>query len=159
MDNSNNLNILIVKNQSEYTLDSVRNFGIFLNKSLSVIRMTHWFTQNYDVHKIIGKTYEKLSNLFDTLQEEIIGTSSQQGKVFPEIFYEMDWENIQNYKHINGINMQSFYKTSQTICSVLNSQEFNAYMQSVISGINNTKEEIISELNKTSYLLNMVDLG
>jgi len=154
-----NVNLIVINNQIEGSLDSVRNFGIFLNKSLSVIKMTHWFTQNYNAHKIIGKAYDNLSDLFDKLEEEIIGTCSQQGKPFPEISYEIDFENIQNYKPIDNINMETYHKVSQTICSVLNSQEFNAYTQSVVSGINNTKEEIISELNKTSYLLNMVNLN
>lgn len=159
MENLNSINILVINNQIKSTLDSVRNFGIFLNKSLSVIKMTHWFTQNYDAHKIIGNVYDNLSDLFDKLEEEIIGTSSQQGKPFPEISYDLDWENIQNYKPVDNINMESYYKASQTICSVLNSQEFTAYTQSVVSGINNTKEEIISELNKASYLLNMINLN
>jgi hypothetical protein len=154
--NDANVNITFISNQVESTLDSTRNFGIFLNKSLSIIKMCHWYTEDYNVHKILGKVYDNLSDLFDSLQEEIIGTVKQQGKPFPEIFIEIDLENIQNYRHMNDINMQSYYKASQSIIAALTSQEVTSYVLSVVSGINNTKEEIISTLNNSNYLLSMV---
>lgn len=157
MNNSDsNISITFISNQVESTLDSTRNFGIFLNKSLSIIKMCHWYTEDYNVHKILGKVYDNLSDLFDSLQEEIIGTSKQQGKPFPEIFIEIDLENIQNYRPVEGINMQSYYKASQSIVSALTCQEMTSYVSSVVSGINNTKEEIISTLNNANYLLSMV---
>jgi hypothetical protein len=36
--------------------------------------MTHWFTNDYNTRIIIGNLYDNLSELFDTLMEEIIGT-------------------------------------------------------------------------------------
>jgi hypothetical protein len=52
--------------------------------------------------------------------------------------------------------MKSYYTTVQIIVSVLSSLEFESYINSVVSGINNTKEEIISSINKANYLLEMV---
>lgn len=157
MDNQiKEIDISIITNPVESTLDSSRNFGIFLNKSLSIIKMTHWYTENYNTHKILGKVYEDLSELFDDLQEEIIGTIKQQQKQFPQISYTLDFENINNYRAFDDINMKSYYTATQTIFAVLNSQEFTAYINSVTSGINNIKEEIFSTLNKANYLLDMV---
>jgi hypothetical protein len=154
--NDTNINITFISNQVESSLDSTRNFGVFLNKSLSTIKMCHWYTENYNAHKIMGKVYDNLSDLFDSLQEEIIGTSKQQGKPFPEISIEIDLENIQNYRPVDDINMQAYYKASQAIIAALTCQEMTAYVSSVISGINNTKEEIISVLNNANYLLAMI---
>lgn len=157
MDNQiKEIDISIIANPVESTLDSSRNFGIFLNKSLSIIKMTHWYTENYNAHKILGKVYEDLSELFDKLQEEIIGTIKQQQKPFPQISYNLDFENINSYKAFDNVNMKSYYTATQTIFAVLNSQEFVAYINSVTSGINNIKEEIFSTLNKANYLLDMI---
>ena len=37
------------------------------------------------VHKILGELYDSLSELFDKLQEEIIGTCKLQSKPFPQM--------------------------------------------------------------------------
>lgn len=140
------------------SLDSVRSFGIFLNKSLTVLRMSHWFTEDYNTHKIIGELYDSLGELFDDLEEEIIGTSKQQGKLFPHISCDVDIDSVNSFDPKNGSNMESFYKVCQTICSTLTSSEFSAYTESVVSGINNTKEEILSSINKANYLLSLVKL-
>ena len=76
----NTISVAVVKQQTINNLDSVRTFGVFLTKSLSMLRMTHWFTNDYNSHVIIGNLYDDLSELFDTLMEEIIGTTKQQGK-------------------------------------------------------------------------------
>jgi DNA-binding ferritin-like protein len=153
-----NLIINVCDSQIENSLDSTRNFGIALNKVLTTIKMVHWYTEDYNVHKILGNLYESLSDLFDNLQEEIIGTSKQQNKLFPQINFELDSDNIQNYVPMNGINMETYYKSVQILFSVLESSEFNAYVESVSSGINNVKEEILTIVNKANYLLSMVKL-
>jgi DNA-binding ferritin-like protein len=153
-----NLIINVCDSQIENSLDSTRNFGIALNKVLTTIKMVHWYTEDYNVHKILGNLYESLSDLFDNLQEEIIGTSKQQNKLFPQINFELDSDNIQNYVPMNGINMETYYKSVQILFSVLESSEFNAYIESVSSGINNVKEEILTIVNKANYLLSMVKL-
>ena len=153
-----NLIINVCDSQIENSLDSTRNFGIALNKVLTTIKMVHWYTEDYNVHKILGNLYESLSDLFDNLQEEIIGTSKQQNKLFPQINFELDSDNIHNYVPMNGINMETYYKSVQILFSVLESSEFNAYVESVSSGINNVKEEILTIVNKANYLLSMVKL-
>ena len=156
----NNVNITIISSDNgiENSLESTRSFGLFLNKSLSVIKMCHWYTENYDVHNILGNLYNTLSDSFDDLQEEIIGTCKQQSKQFPYISNDINFEEIQSYVDSDGNVLKTYYDVCGSICSSLNSPEFTSYTSSVISGLNNTKEEILSALNKASYLLSLVKI-
>lgn len=146
------MNVEIIKiSTNNNNLDSTKQFGLFLNDILKHIKMMHWYTLNYNVHKILGKNHEKLSILFDSIQEEIIETSKHSTVLFPLINanFLSNQENsdiLENYKDI-----------SEQLKNNLNSLDFNNYLNAVSSGINNTKEEILSELNKTSYLLSLVD--
>lgn len=151
--------ITLTTNQTsvQNTLDSVRTFGVFLNKSLSILRMTHWFTNDYNTHIIIGNLYDDLSELFDNLIEEIIGTTRQQGILFPVLSLNaIDSDNISSYSCES--NIETFNKTCQLILANINSNEFKSYTDNIISGINNTREEIISKINKTNYLLSLVKM-
>jgi DNA-binding ferritin-like protein len=140
----------------ESSLDSVRNFGIILNKTSSIIKMLHWFIKDYNTHKIFGDLYSNLIELFDNLEEEIIGTSKKYNVIFPSFNSTFnDLDNIQNYKEDENI-IELYHKTTDYINNILTSIEFNDYVTKVKSGLNNTKEEIISNINKTNYLLDII---
>lgn len=139
----------------QYTLDTTRKLGAVFTTFLSDIRMMHWYTLNYNLHSIFGSLYDDLSELIDKLQEEIIGTSRQTGISFPDCnldkFLQFD---INNFKDDESIKFY-FNVLQSTLKQLLESPEFISYTKSVTSGINNTKEEIISLLNKTNYLISM----
>ena len=157
------MNITIDSNQSTQiqiinSLDTTREFGLFLNKLSSGIKMIHWYIQDYNVHKLFGKLYDNLNELFDKLQEEIIGTSKTSNILFPKLNLLIDnIENLENYQDNQKI-MDVYNQLSLVLKNLLCSLEFKQYTDAVQSGINNTKEEIISELNKTEYLLSMLNL-
>lgn len=153
------MNIEIIKTSNlDSSLDSVRIFGIILNKTNSIIRMLHWFVTDYNAHEILGALYSDLNDLFDSIQEEIIGTSKKYNVVFPKFNITINQlENIDQYNDNDSI-INFYYNLSENIKCLLTSLEFNDYTTKVKSGINNTKEEIISRLNKTDYLLSMLDL-
>lgn len=153
------MNIEIIKTSNlDSSLDSVRIFGIILNKTNSIIRMLHWFVTDYNAHEILGDLHSELNVLFDSLQEEIIGTSKKYNVVFPKFNMTINQlENIDQYNDNNNI-INVYYNLSENIKVLLTSLEFNDYTTKVKSGINNTKEEIISRLNKTDYLLSMLEL-
>ena len=149
---------VITTSAVESNLDPTRQFGIILNKSLSIIKMLHWYASNYNVHKILNNLYDDLSDLFDKLQEEVIGTCSEYNALFPVFNANLfEIENIEEYRG-NEHSMECYYDTVNKIKQILTSLEFNTYVSSVKSGINNTRDDIITEINKANYLLSMVNV-
>lgn len=146
------MNLEIIKiNKIDNNLETTKLFGLLLNNILLNIKMMHWYTDNYNVHKILGEDYDTLSDLFDKIQEEIIGTSKESQIIFPMI-------NSNSLDNIDYTNIIESYKNLVThLKNNLNGLEFNNYLSSVSTGINNTKEEIISEVNKTLYLLSLIN--
>lgn len=141
----------------ESTLDSTREFGLFLNKILAGIKMFHWYSLNYNFHIITNDLYKILSKLIDALMEELIEVVRTQNVSFNIILPEIkNFDNCQTYQPELQNFIDKYEEISYTLMKILNSQEFLQFTQSTISGINNTKEEIISNLNKTSYLLNQL---
>lgn len=139
-------------------LDSVRMMSINFLKAKTAIQMLHLYSDDYQVHIIFGKLYGKLDDLFDTLLEEIIGTSKIQNVQFPSFNDNIDLSNISQFKGGVSDITNTYHRISSEVLNVLTSLEFNNYINNVRSGINNTKEEIISEFNKTNYLLSLVNI-
>lgn len=141
----------------ESTLDGTRKFGLFLNKILAGIKMFHWYSLNYNFHTITDDLYKSLSKLTDSLIEELIEVVRSQNVSFelnlPEI---QNFENCQTYQPELQSFASKYNEIAYTLLQVLSSDEFTNFTQESVSGINNTKEEIVSVLNKTSYLLNQV---
>jgi DNA-binding ferritin-like protein len=141
------------------SLDSTREFGSFLLKSNSIIHMIHWYVLNYNAHKILGNLYEDLDELFDTLQEEIIGTTRNNNVNFPKINFQipvLELDDVSRFVDDNGQLLDIYFEVFKEITAVLTSIEFNNFVTQVKSGINNTVEEILSRLNKANYLLSLV---
>lgn len=138
-----------------YTLDSTRKFGSLLNSIISNVKMMHWYTNDYNMHLIFGNLYDNLNDLFDKFQEEIIGLSKCSKEQFPE-FQLNNFDNNQ-YTNDEAI-MDSYVALEIFLKQILTSFELDSYIKNVTSGLNNTKEEIISTLNKTNYLLSMIKI-
>jgi DNA-binding ferritin-like protein len=112
------MNLEIIKiNKIDSNLETTKLFGLLLNNILLNIKMMHWYTDNYNVHKILGNDYDTLSDLFDKIQEEIIGTSKESQIIFPMInsnsLDNIDYTNIiESYKnlvtHLKN-NLNSFF--------------------------------------------------
>lgn len=140
------------------SLDPTRVFGIVLNKTTSIIKMLHWYVLDHNAHEILGDLYDDLTDLFDNLQEEIIGTSKEYSVTFPSFNISgMQLEHIEMYQN-NGVIIDYYYSVANNIKQILTSLEFNNYINNVKSGINNTKEDIISRINKANYLISMIEL-
>ena len=152
------MEIEIIRTQVNDSLDSSRSFGIQLNKAVSVIKMLHWYVCDHNIHEILGDLYDDLTDLFDKLQEEIIGTSKEYNEIFPSFNSTLfQLENIDDYRD-NETIMSYYNKTADDIKVILTSIEFNGYIANVKSGLNNTKEDILSRINKANYLLSMVKI-
>jgi len=153
------MDIRIITQSVANSLDTTREFGIFLLKINSIIKMLHWYTLNYDVHKILGKLYEDLEELFDKLQEEIIGTARLEKANFPKInptVINLDLDNLSQFRDENRNTIEIYYRVVSEITNVLTCLEFKNYTSQVKSGLNNTVEEIVSRINSSNYLLSLV---
>ena len=141
-------------------LDTVKSFGILLNKTTSTIKMLHWFIMDHNAHVILGDLYDDLTDLFDKLEEEIIGTVREGSVLFPmcsvDVFSQM-WDLVETYSD-NASIIGHFFVISKAVKEVLTSLDFTNYVSNVKSGLNNTIEDIISRLNKAEYLISMVKI-
>ena len=141
----------------EHSLDETRQFGMLLNKALSVVKMLHWYAKDFNYHTLLGDLYEDLSDLFDKFQEEIIGTSKSEKVIFP-LFSpnNFDTEDLNLFKGDHADLVDAYQMTSIKLLGIFQSREISNYIDSVTSGLNNTKEDILSRINKTNYLLGMI---
>jgi hypothetical protein len=136
-------------------LSNTKYFALILLKTLSSLKMLHWYTNNFNYHSIIGDLYESLDTQFDKLLEEIIGTSSNV--CFPAFSPDsINTDDILDLEQDLDSFIDQFNKISTILKAYLNSPEFYNYTSAVPSGLNNTKEEILSAINKASYLINML---
>jgi|LakMenEpi03Aug12_release.lakeMendotaPanAssembly.Ray.scaffolds.fasta_scaffold139957_3 hypothetical protein len=150
---------IIATQQITNNLDTTREFGCFLLKANSIIRMLHWYTLNYNAHKILGNLYEDLDGLFDKLQEEIIGICRLNNMTFPKInptTINLDLDNISQFRDENQNTINLYYRVSSEITNTLTCLDFKNFTNQVKSGIDNTVDEIVTRLNKSNYLLSMV---
>lgn len=131
-------------------------FGNILNNFLSSLKILHWYSNDINLHNIIGDLYSNLNEIFDKFQEEIIGVSNFENNIFPiinEENYNFKCDNDFLEKNI----IDCFEKNSFIFLNLLNSIEINNFIKASNSGLNNTKEEILSNINKSKYLISMVN--
>jgi DNA-binding ferritin-like protein len=137
-------------------LEPTKKFGLYLKKFTSSLHLLHWYAGDYSAHEILGDVYKDLDKTFDKLQEEIIGTCKGDGVVFPSFNIILDVGNLEQYNCDVQKTIQFYTELSNQVKSILTSIEFNLYISSVQSGIANTRDDILSILNKGSYLLSMI---
>jgi DNA-binding ferritin-like protein len=140
--------------------DNTKSFASILNRFLSNVKLMHWYTHNYDMHKTFESLYSDMGDMFDSLQEEIIGTSKDEHScnTFPSFEKEsIKDEDYLNYSEDSTI-LNHYFSIQKSLKDILCSLEFKSYADSSQSGIMNIKDEIISRLNKTNYLLSMIKL-
>lgn len=148
----------ITKITSEYESVDLRSsidFANLLNNVLNNIKMCHWYAVDYNLHIITGNLYENLSDKFDELQEQIIGVIKSNSVMFPIFNVSQGVENMpEGYEHIERL---LFY--TKLLSSVLSSLAMKHFVEDCgPNGINNTIEEILSSINKSLYLIGMLNL-
>jgi hypothetical protein len=147
------IEIIKIKNKQNSTLV----FGNILNNFLSSLKILHWYSPDINLHYILDDLYSDLSKKFDKLQEEIIEVSRYQLSSFPVLN-----ENDFLFKIEDNIDEKNiiliFDKNISKFLNLLNSIEINNFIKSNISGLNNTKEDIVSIINKSKYLISIINL-
>ena len=147
------IEIIKYKQKKDITLD----FAKLLNDTLAYIKILHWYSNDINIHYIFDELYKSLAKNFDKFQEELIETSKHQNNNFP-IF------NFQNFKYDDIENIYDnnikdiFISNISKFLNVLNSLEINSYIKSVNSGLLNTRDDIITNINKSKYLISMVKI-
>lgn len=137
-------------------LEPTKKFGLYLKKVISSLHLLHWYAGDYSAHEILGEIYGDLDKKFDKLQEEIISTCKGDNVVFPTFEVVLDVGNLEQYNCDVQKTVEFYTQLSNQVKSILTSMEFNLYVSSVKSGIGNTRDDILTILNKGSYLLSMV---
>lgn len=150
------MNIEIVKTSTPDTLDSTRVFGLILKAVQTHIHMLHWYAEDINVHEILGDVYKDLNKSFDTFQEEIIGSAKSYNAIFPSFNLQIDAQDLGQYNVDPATAINSYNNISSQFKTILSSMEFSTFVNTVESGLNNTKEDILTTLNRGSYLLSMV---
>lgn len=108
---------------------------------LSQVRVIHWQTNNYVVHKVFGKLYDDLNDLFDDIVEGMMGKY--------ERFVINDKLEIE-LKDEQDINLNIFLDKN---IKILNSFKNDLFDE--CDDIKNIIDEIVAMLNKTKYLITL----
>jgi DNA-binding ferritin-like protein len=153
------MNVSIISQQVTITrtLDGTRNLGLFLNDLVAVIKMLHWYTNDYNFHKITDKLYKNLADLIDSLMEELIQITRQENLNLnlnlPDLqtFKKCDYYNTENENFVDKITNVLFI-----LSETLNCVEIQEVFKNPKSGLQNTKDEILTQINQTLYLLNQI---
>jgi hypothetical protein len=151
---NNQIEITYISAPKTETYNTLFLFCKKMNDFLTGLKLCHLFTNNYNMHKIYGDTYDQLSSIFDNFQEELIGLF--QNKTFSNENFINSFE----FKVLEKENNNYIEEYSQLKCNLINlltSKELQGIINSSeSSGLNNTLEEIFSKINKTDYFLKML---
>jgi len=113
---------------------------------LQIIRLYHWKTNSYSVHKATDELYNNLNILIDNFVEVLLGKTDYKIKL-------SDYEKI-NFKNINS--NASLIKYVNTYKKNMENMEHNLKLKNKFMGdINNIRDEIIADLNKFLYQLRL----
>jgi len=141
---------------TEIKQNSINDFSLYLCNILNSFKILHWYSKNYNFHKLTGKFYEDFDSLFDSLMEEIIGVSNHKNICFSITCPEVILKNINNSNclkdHINDL-----FSILEDLENTIKSNEMTNFTSSSFNGINNLIEEILSLCNKTRYLISMIE--
>jgi hypothetical protein len=130
----------------------------YLNYVLSTIKIIHWYTLNVNLHEIFGDLYQKLNVSFDNLQEEIIGLNRQQTCLNLNPNFFLINQSIDELIENDLLIIDFYKKMIVDFKNILCSEDFNNFINSSNSGLNNSKEEILLQINKSLYLISLVKL-
>jgi len=138
-------------------LDGVRDFGIHLTVLQGVIKNLHWnLVGNYNAHKLADKFLSELDELFDSFQEELISIQTYKGEecVFACTIQLTDC-NVNDFKCDNISH--TLINVLKGVREIFNCTQVDTFIKEcgIPNGLNNTREEIFSLVNKYFYLFKM----
>ena len=106
------------------------------------LKILHWQTKSYPEHKALGKAYETLDGLMDTFVEVHAG---KYGNTLAKSKFEFS---VLNYKDTNPMAV------IDTAIGYL-SKELPLILKEGDTDLLNIRDEMVSTLNQTKYLLRL----
>lgn len=147
------VNAYITSNLVENNL--VYDFSLYLCDVLSSLRILHWNSEDYNVHKILGDFYSTFDSTFDSLVEEIIGVSKITGLNFNVNSPKRDLNILKNCLSKEE-QIKEIFCILESLENTIKGEEMLSFISSYNkNGINNTIDEILSISNKFKYLLSL----
>jgi len=106
------------------------------------LRIFHWQTESYAEHKALGKAYENLDDLIDSLVEESFG---KYGRERSEGGFDIKLQNYEQQKP------QELLHSAEIAMKVMRAK----FEQDGATNLSNITDEILGVLDQTSYLLTL----
>lgn len=148
------INVYINSNLEQKN-NSVKEFSLYLCDILNSIKLLHWYSNEYNLHKILDKTYESFDDLFDKLIEEIIGITKKANNFsleFPKRDVKKVLESCCLEEQINEL-----LSILESLENTIKNNNMDIFIKNnCFNGISNTIEEILSVSNKCKYLIGMI---
>ena len=130
--------------QEHHSLDKERDITVYFLEMLNTIKLFHWKTTNYAVHKATDDLHSKLSGNVDTFVETMLGKHG--GRVILTHHHTMQ---LKDYSHVEPFKQEiERYKTFLIELT----HKLNATSD---SDLLNTRDEMLGHLNQMSYLLTL----
>ena len=115
----------------------------FLLQLQAQLRVLHWQTKSYAEHKALGKLYDTLDPLIDTLVETHAG---KYGNTLGNPNFSFS---VNNYKDSNSMGVV------QTAIEFLTNELTKKLNPNTDTDLLNIRDEMVSALNQTKYLLRL----
>lgn len=120
----------------------------FINKMFTLqitLKMVHWTTRSYSIHKATDKSMEKIMPLIDSFVETFLG-KYKYGKIKQDLI-----KSVQVKKINTSSDLHKFINDNVKYLTSLNSYNMNETNDDLM-GI---RDSILSELNVLRYLLHL----
>jgi DNA-binding ferritin-like protein len=147
------INVYIDNNIKEKN-NNVKKFSLYLCDILSSIKILHWYSNEYNFHKILNEIYESFDESFDKLVEEIIGVTNS-GVCFSLECPERSVKKLLD-SSCTEEQIKELFGILESLENTVKNKNMEIFVNSCFNGINNTIEEILSASNKCKYLINMI---
>lgn len=149
------INVYISSNMNDENL--LNEFSLYLCDVLSSFRILHWYSKDYNFHKIVGDFYTKIDPVFDSLVEEIIGVCKIKNLIFNVKSPQRDLS-ILNKCSCKNEQIKEIFSILDSLENTIKGEDMMSFVSSCDkNGIINTIDEILSMSNGLKYLLSMMD--
>lgn len=142
------------KKLSSRTSNTIITKNDIVKKLLNVlitVKLYHWNTMSFPVHKATDDLYSELNNLIDNMVEVLLG--KQQSIHTKEKNKILSVTNIHVATYNNQLSFNKFLEEFKQFLSNLN----NTFNSNEDTDLLNIRDEMLSASNKLSYLLSLTD--